>query len=276
MTVTDYPDWQTPQAHANAIATTGAPLLALEQLLCSETGVTLVPGVQQTYGPFPFTQISYECQVVLKCAAGETNPWLEIELLWGSTVGAGNVDEEKYYVGATNTASNFYRGLGRGKGNEVTFKVTWHGVDNTATFQFIAMQTSRQYIRDDWRSTGIFSGIIGYTAATYDLDGDCLCSFDESLPGSEGVAIPLPLYTGYVMLYATTSGASILSMQNTAQTTVKGLAIATTEQINEAAAATIPATLIVLGRGQQILNLINLSAATITFSGNMIVLEQEV
>lgn len=275
MTVTDYPDWGTPQASANAIASTGAPLLALANQVTKQTGITLVPGVQQVYGPFPVTQISYEATLTIECNAADLNPFLAVELLWTNTVLDVNVSTERYYIGATSVAANSYRGLGQAKGNEVTVKVTWHGTQNTTDFQFYLAQTSRQYLRDDWRSSGTFNGITTYTTGVSDLDGDLLTSLNLTIPAMTGEGIALPLYTGYVAIYLQIPAANI---ESTILSIAQFAVVGGSSQLffNESAGAINLNTTAVLGRGQCVLQLVNNTAAPVIVSGNIVVFEQDV
>ena len=206
MTVLDYPDFQTPQAHATAISTTGAPLLTLAGTLLTSTVFTLTGGQSQSTSALTVTQLGYEVRFKLSIGSTATIPFVDVTLIWTDAAGANIVAQETWMLPCGSGANYIVTGTGPTKGSMLTVTVSNQDPAITATVTVIVLTNSRIYRRDRW--------IAGTTVAvpTFIIPGgdprrSILCVIDGVSVGV-GVTISrlLPPYHGDVLIYCEQSG----------------------------------------------------------------------
>lgn len=210
MTVTDYPDYTTPQAHANAISLTGAPPLVLKQVVDALIGQTLAANSTTTRpasGKFPINQPGYE---VLINVASLSNPVpiVSVELQWYDSTFGGLVDDEHYYFLSGDVNGHLIHGRGPSKGDRLVVVIRNHSATAQATFSYTMLQTSRTFTREFWKTTFTGTSIPlfpGFGAADNDIPGNIVCNDARSVPHNSTVTVELPLYTGTVRLLGITS-----------------------------------------------------------------------
>jgi hypothetical protein len=104
----DFPDWQQPQAIADHISITGAPLLRLTTPLVSATNQNVGP--QSNIFPLtnmPVDQPSYEASFTASLpAASGTVPFVQIQLQWINFATGLLSDVETFFMPAGNGVSN--------------------------------------------------------------------------------------------------------------------------------------------------------------------------
>lgn len=152
MTVADYPDWQTPAAHATQIAGTGVPLLRFTNNLGNAAGATVAGAANVALLAFTaINQPGYEVTIQASMPAGTgTIPFLHIELEWLDT--ASNIQVAKRDIvvtcgpGTANTLTYYLRGPMHG--NQFSVRAVNLDPAVTATVNWTANQTSHVYEND--------------------------------------------------------------------------------------------------------------------------------
>lgn len=205
----EFPDWDAPQGHANAIAATGVPLLHLKTSLAAPTSQTVAAG-NTLQLPTPTTfynlgQISYEIAFQVWTAAATASRF-QVQLRWydsatGRTTSVRNV----YAYAATTATTHWIIGRGPVRGDDLQVWVT--AEDNTIVFNAVILASSIPYMRDRWETTipGNIPVFPGFTSAVYDPDGGWLASVSSSVAAAGSTTTLLPLYTGLVTVNGTTT-----------------------------------------------------------------------
>lgn len=209
MTVADYPDFQTPQANATAISTTGAPLLTLSTVLVNANQYVIAGGGTSIPTILTFGQPGYEIFIQLSIPAGATIPFADVDLTWSDAGGANTVGEEKWILAAGSAASYTYTGTGPTKGSRLSFKITNLDPAQTLTATVSFLVNSRIYRRDRWIPNTI-QVVPTFTNAGGDPRREVLALIDALSVGN-GVTITrlLPAYHGDVLLYWDSLGVAL-------------------------------------------------------------------
>lgn len=201
--MTDYPDYGTPQAHANAIAATGAPLLALATSIFKMANPATV-AVNTTFtvpgGPFAISQIGYEMFVQIEANPASIAPFGDLTLTWSDSISGNVVAVETYALAAASDAFQQFSGTGPSKGD--TLAVTFHNYDLTQTMQFqmSMVQNSRVYVRDDLRQ--ITNHTVPIVASgVYDQAAGILLAMDPTINAGASQSRLIAFYSGQVGLF---------------------------------------------------------------------------
>lgn len=208
MTVTDYTDYNTHQAHADAISNTGVPLLARPGNLVNFTGTVAFSSTVTIASNVAVSKIGYE--IFLSFFAPASNQSIcTVQLIWSDSVSGLVVltDQWDFYAGSgTSSNAHVIRGSGPTKGDTLTVKVSQNASTITASFTIVMAQNSRVYLRDDWRTvssgpvTGIGGSVLVFTA------GNVLSTIDSAaVAAGASVTSWLPLYAGRVVINCTTT-----------------------------------------------------------------------
>lgn len=155
MTVTDYPDWQTPQAHATQIAATGVPLLrGTNQLSQGAANVLAGGATQQILTSQSVGQPGYEVAIETYMAAGAgTVPFLRLTLyFWDSASGLFG-SRRDVVVSAGNGPTNQLAYYIRGPMHANMFRVDATNLDPSIAqnLTWAINQTSHVYEHDEAR-----------------------------------------------------------------------------------------------------------------------------
>lgn len=153
MTVSDYPDWQTPAAHASQIAITGVPLLRFTNNLGNAAGATIAGAANVALLAFTaINQPGYEVTIVASMPAGTgTVPFLHVELEWLDT--ASNIQVAKRDIvvtcgpGTANSLTYYLRGPMHG--NQFSVRVINLDPAVVATVSWTANEISHVYEHDE-------------------------------------------------------------------------------------------------------------------------------
>lgn len=152
MTSADYPDWQTPQAHATQIAATGVPLLRGTNNLGTLALTALGGGNTVTLiSTTSINQPGYEAAFVLWFPAGSgTLPFLQLAFIWTDSASGLTVFQRDVVIAGGNGSTNPIRSRmwGPVQGNQL--QVVAFNVDPTftATFDWTVNQTSHVFEHD--------------------------------------------------------------------------------------------------------------------------------
>lgn len=198
--MTDYPDWQAPQAHATAIFNTTVPLgvKSIPVTTYNNNGNPVAAGGTVSSGQVAFNQIGYEVTLTLICDPAETNPTARFQLLWFDSASGLQVGQDNWVLVGGQAPGSTYYGSGPTKGDMVLIRVNNSGTQNM-TFTLSMLQNSRVYARDDWR-TITYGTIPGFLVALRTLDAGVLGAASVSVAGNQTVQRIIGLYAGNVKL----------------------------------------------------------------------------
>lgn len=211
MTVTDYTDYNTHQAHADAISNTGVPLLARPVNLVNFTGTVATGATVTIASNVPVGKIGYEITNIF-FAPATNQSLITMQLIWSDSVSGQQVitDEWDFYAGSGPLASaHIIRGTGPTKGDTLTVKVTQSASTVTASFTVVMAQNGRVYGRDDWRSV-TFPPVTGFTVTNNaEMNNGVLGTNDNIAVAAGGqVTVLLPLFAGSVAVNTVTASAT--------------------------------------------------------------------
>lgn len=212
--MSDYQDWQTPQAHANAIAATGVGLLNFRNALDSLTGQVIGAGATLTRPAVLIPQVGYELSITLKSGAGSTLPFADVTLTWSDSGTGQIVDIDRWWLAAGTTTGQTYAGAGPAGADTVTLSI---GNSDTAamTCTFALNMNSRVYTATKWIQVTTDT-VAGFTAASYDQPSGILMSVSRSInSGAQQVRL-MALYSGQVELFANSGGNFVVTVLATA------------------------------------------------------------
>jgi hypothetical protein len=201
----DYPDWQTPQAHADRIAATGAPLIH-NAAGVANANVTIAAGASTVIGPVAVNNICIELFV---SAENHTvnSCFLEARLDW-TDAATGLLLARRSYKIISGASGNPHtvKIFGPVHADQVTVRFT-NDPTSAGSIDLIAqvIGTSRLYTRDGFRSILVHAG--GFTLAGALPEYDCLLNANPNIGGLSGQAYALPCYAGRVYVWAHTASA---------------------------------------------------------------------
>lgn len=257
------------------ISTTGVPLLANSTVLSNPGNMTFTPGLADTLGPFTLSQISYEIGIRLQANAAETFPYMQVTLQWNDTASGVLICNENYYLGIGSGGLCRYKAVGRAKGDSLTVILTWNGTVATTAARVVITNSSRIYIRDDFRSQSTFNGIVGVASGTYDIDGSIILGTAPNIGAGNSVMRSLPLYVGTVRLSSyTQTGAASIAVLSVGQAQIQGLsdngvyALSLGTNVVNTSQFDLP-------RGQCVLEITNLGGAAQNIGATIVISEQD-
>lgn len=211
MTVSDYPDWQTPQQHASLIAATGVPLLRLSTSKKFNIGTTIAgAGSNTLLTAGVMTQPGYEIGVRASMPAGTgTLPFVALKLIWSDVV-SGLITAQRDVVitagnGSGNAIGSFVNGPCRGN----ILQVVAINLDPsvTVTLDWAINQTSHVYERDQAGQLGYApTAPNGFTNATGKTAAGLIAWAHPSLGAGNSAAFLCALYGDDVFLEIDTFG----------------------------------------------------------------------
>lgn len=197
--MTDFADWNAPQAHATAIATTGAPLLGFKTILGSNAaGLAIGAGNSANLvSARAAGQVGYEISLSVSTLA-VTASAVTISVKWFDTATGLLTDTQNwtFFAGSVSRPHNV-RITGPSNGDQVTIAATAGA--NAITIAFTVMQTSRVYTRHSGHTLTLNFGnptIPGFTFASGDASSGILCAESQVVTNSGSTTLILPLYSG--------------------------------------------------------------------------------
>jgi hypothetical protein len=224
VTVTDYPDFQTPQAHADRIAVTGVPLLRLTTQLVNGAGVVLAGGASTQLLPsVSVNQPGYEIgiQAYMPASSG-TLPFVHLALLWWDFATGLFGARRDMVITAGNAAANFQTYYVRGPMHSNMFRVDGINVDPAvaATLTFMVNQTSHVFEQDEARQYSYVGTAPNGFANPAGVPTTNLVAFaNPTLAASASSSFLCALYSGDVVLNidnSTSSAAVTINLQDAA------------------------------------------------------------
>lgn len=154
MTIADYPDDLTAQAHATAISITGVPLLTAPAVLVSQLTQVLVAGAGgqrfPASGYFPVPQIGYEVLLEIQAQAGSTSPFAKLRIQWVDSASGLPVGDEEWIIPAPSSGPYGVVLTGVTKGDQA-FVLLQNADTLTQTYSLIFRNNSQAYTADKMR-----------------------------------------------------------------------------------------------------------------------------
>lgn len=241
---TDYPDWQTPQANADHIAVTGAPLLNLKGVLVNAQVTVNNPGGSTVRGPFTFGQLSYELNISLEtnvAPVGTTN--VNYTLEWSDSA-SGLILKRKSFQIVAGPNGNPHQVEINGPARADTLNITIannasSGVASKTTMTLL--QSSRDYASDSFRTIDFQQS--GWTGASPRLENGNIGNFGNTVGAGATVTRLLAAYSGDAFLTA-----NIVGGGNNLQVTIEEAQTATPLLPND------PDSLFIQSDGQGFIN----------------------
>lgn len=187
--MTDYPDFQTPQAHATAIAATGVPLLSLANVISQAGAQNVNAGSIFQTGVKNLLQPSYEMTIETKAASAPTTPFVKVTLQWFDSASGDLLDHDDFWTPFSSPSFGPLTLLrGTSKGTQVNLQI-FNGSPNPAvSVNYALLQSSRVFTRDvcHWDNEGYAPGLVpGYTLPTLPPDQTSLGLLDNAtIPAS--------------------------------------------------------------------------------------------
>lgn len=202
MTV-DYADWQTPQAHATAIANTGVPLLSRATVLGNFGATVIAAGASATLGPFAVTQIGYELGLFLLCNVASAYPFMNVQLVWTDSVSGIITDQQTWSLSASSSGSGHqFTGYGPTGGDTLTVTIVNNDTVNSITYQLTLAQNSRAYVRHAMRQIGAGT-VPGFTNPSFDPPSNFLVQTGALVAAAGNLTRLIPIYAGVVRVWVT-------------------------------------------------------------------------
>jgi hypothetical protein len=199
--VTDYPDYQTPQAHATAIAATGVGVLRFANVLATATGGTLGGGGQaQPLTLAAYTQPSWELAINANLPAGAgTLPFVMLLLDWRDPTGNLVVARDVFIAAAGNGPSNLVitGGYGPAKSEVLNFQIFNLEPVQTLTYSYVFSQTSHVFEQTRWRQPNIpGTAPVSFTNPNGDPRRGIIANINAAVGASSFIDRLLPAYSG--------------------------------------------------------------------------------
>jgi hypothetical protein len=210
--MTDYPDWQTPQAHANAINATGAPLNQQSKKISNNT-LNVAVGASTDVGTFSIPNICYELWVSVQ-NNGANPGFLIVHMDWLDSATGLLLLTRKYKIVAGATGSPHTVKI-TGPVHADTVDVTMESESDSTSAMGITWQligTSRLYTRDTFRSVQQHTG--GFTLAGAKPEYGILLNASPVVAAGVTQLFAMPCYSGRIYIAAhTTSGANNMTVE---------------------------------------------------------------
>lgn len=180
----------------------GVPLLALNNVLDKQTSKVLTPGASYASPVLSINQPSYDFALTLSFPAGTTQPWIEVVLAWNdSTIPAGALSTERWFLTGSSRGSSTYGGRGLTKGDSLQVVVTNLDTVKSVTFSYGISQHSRLVQRDDIRTIAFAPPGDALVAAPADIPNLVLGIMEAvALANAGNAQFYLPLYAGKVLV----------------------------------------------------------------------------
>lgn len=150
--MSDYPDWQEPQAHANAIASTGVPLLSAQGNLLDLAAQIIAGGGQYQSNPLSLTQLGYATYIALESSGLSANPFVRVQFVWSDSNTSQITGEDNFWVVGSGSSPGWVTlGSGPAKGNILTIWIYNQDPSLSCTVKFMLAQDSMVRVVDRWR-----------------------------------------------------------------------------------------------------------------------------
>lgn len=216
MSTAEYPDWDTPQQHANRIAATGAPLLNLKGMLTFNNTGLAIPALGivtlPASGAFSIGQVSYEAVLQVSTLAGTATPVAVLFTWLDSTSGITVASQEFTFFAGSVASPHLVEGHGPSNSDQLVIQLINNSGANAISVSYAFLQSSRPRDTHLWRTQNT-PAIPGFTMASSFMRQNILCAESQALALNAGVNLLLPFYTGTVRLFATTTDATGANLQ---------------------------------------------------------------
>lgn len=157
-------------------------------------------------GQFSLFQPGYE--ILLNIGSlGNPSPTVSVELQWYDSTFGALIDAETYYFYSGNANGHVIHGRGPTKGDRLVVVISNNG-GATIVVNYTLLQTGRIFTREFWKTVtkgGLQPVYTGLTAANSNASANMLASENHVLLLNTAINVVLPLYTGTVRLFGTTT-----------------------------------------------------------------------
>lgn len=200
--MTDFADWQAPQAHADAISVTGVPLLTAAVVTVNQTFTT--PGGGNGFSPVKaVTGIGYELLIESTIGAAATVPFVEVQVIWSYSVSGAVVATDSWVVPCNGGGTVFTSHItGPSKADQAQVQVINLDPSVTSTVNVILFANSRVYSADrcKWLNNLVKSSTVpGWTLPHLPDDESVLgMQSAASIPAGSSVAWLCGMHDGLV------------------------------------------------------------------------------
>lgn len=209
--MTDFADWQQPQAAANAISTTGAPALRLTNNLGSNASQALSPNTPvQLLNTTNLNQPGYEGVFTVTMPAGQGSiPFIKVVIVWTDQTTGLTVGQRTFFMTCGNGQLLSYYIHGPVKGNQVSITATCLDSTITATLGWGFNLTSHVYLSDNIIQTAY--GTLapnGYTNPAGFPNAGLLLDSNPSVAANSTTTRLIAVYSGRAVLGVNNTSAS--------------------------------------------------------------------
>lgn len=215
MTVADYPDYATPQAHATAISTTGAPLLNLHEQTVTNSALSVPANTTVDLGTFTINQPGMIWRADPFIVGGGVVAPMQFVFTWSDSSSTFITRTKKYTAWPGNATTNHQiTGYTRAHGDKVRVQVINTSATQNMQVAITVCSTSVPYSTERVFSRVMTALSSPNTLASYDLDQGVLCA-DQVLALAAGSTQQdqIALYQGRVSVsWSSQSGAADCSV----------------------------------------------------------------
>lgn len=177
--MTDYADWQEPQAHATAIAATGVPLLGLASQLVTTATKVIGPSTTQFFTTANVTQVGYHGTFEVQFPSAATVPFCRARLSWLDNLTGYSLGTDDYILPGAQAASLFTTtAAGLARGNRVQLAIDNLDPAQSATVTCTLNEDSIPRNGDSWYYPNLLNAAV--TVPGFTLPG---LPDDESVLG---------------------------------------------------------------------------------------------
>lgn len=147
--MTDFPDWQAPQAHATQIAATGVPLLVKSTSVLDITGRVIGANGSYQSGNLAVSQPGFECVILAQIPNTATVPFVRVRLAWVDSSSA-QIVAETIWIQPASTVAPGWQCMARGPSKADLVQVTVTNLDaaQAVTAGIVLLANSRVYPGD--------------------------------------------------------------------------------------------------------------------------------
>lgn len=206
MTV-DYPDYGTPQAHADRIFVTTVPLASKSNVVINDGPTVIAAAGVNSIAPVAIGQIGYEVSFTVLVQAGSITPYCTADLTWTDSASGLIVSHERWTLtGGSASGGSRFTGSGPSKADTLAVAITNQDPLLSATVTTVVTQNSRVYTRDDWRQEA-FNNPPTFTLPNHQQQSGILGAFHAVVNAGNSADRLLALYSGLVTVAFNTNAA---------------------------------------------------------------------
>lgn len=191
-----------PAQIAAAITLSGLPLVTKSTVLLNQNNQTLGSGNTFTSPILSITQSAYHIFFsAVDNVAGTQHRTIQVQISWLDSTTGQTVQIDRFFIlpGATGGSAHQIVGDGPTKGDQAQVQIINN--DTVAvTYNFTFAQSSRNFVRDTWRTLGQMPSATGFVGPAQDVPALALADVSQNPISGQTILRQLPLYSGAVGL----------------------------------------------------------------------------